>query len=53
MHLHLSTSNLWILAFGLALVVLHAVASSRLAPLIAALFAGRSHRLPAAPPSRR
>ena len=45
MHLHLSTSNVWILVFGLALVFVHAVASSRLAPLIAGLFAGRPRRL--------
>jgi len=38
---HLSTTNLWIIAVGLALVVLNAVASSRLAPHISALFARR------------
>jgi hypothetical protein len=38
---HLSTTNLWIIVVGLALIVLNAVASSRLAPHISALFARR------------
>jgi hypothetical protein len=38
---HLSTTNLWIVVVGLALVVLNAIASSRLAPHISALFARR------------
>jgi len=47
MHLHLSSSNLWILFFGVLLVAVHAVASSRLAPVIAAFFGARMRRLPA------
>jgi hypothetical protein len=42
MFFHLSTTNLWILIVGLALVVVNAIASSRLAPHISALFARRS-----------
>ncbi len=38
MFLHLSATNFWILVVGLALVVVNAVASSRLAPHISALF---------------
>lgn len=41
MHLHLSTTNLWILVVGLALVIVNAIASSRLAPHISAMFARR------------
>jgi len=45
----LSNTNLWILAVGVAMVVVNAVASSRLAPYVAGFFArmGRheqSHR---------
>ena len=42
--LHLSTTNAWILAVGIALVVVNVVASSRLAPYVAALFGRREHR---------
>jgi hypothetical protein len=38
---HLSTTNLWIIVVGLALVIANAVASSRLAPHISGLFARR------------
>ena len=38
---HLSTTNLWIIVVGLALVIVNAVASSRLAPHISGLFARR------------
>jgi hypothetical protein len=41
MHFHLSTTNFWILVAGVALVVLNAIASSRLAPHISAMFARR------------
>ena len=44
----LSNTNLWILAFGLALAVANAVASSRLAPYVAGFFArlGRHEHSP-------
>jgi hypothetical protein len=45
MHTHLSSSNTWIVAIGLVVVAFHAVASSRLAPMIASFFAARLHRL--------
>jgi len=38
---HLSTTNLWIVVVGLALVIVNAIASSRLAPHISHLFARR------------
>lgn len=38
---HLSTTNLWILTVGVMLVIANAIASSRLAPHISALFARR------------
>lgn len=38
---HLSNTNLWILVVGVLLVVVNAVASSRLAPHISAMFARR------------
>jgi hypothetical protein len=38
---HLSTTNLWIIIVGLTLVIVNAIASSRLAPHISALFARR------------
>lgn len=41
MYFHLSTTNLWILIVGVTLVVLNAIASSRLAPHISAMFARR------------
>ena len=41
MLLHLSTTNLWILVVGVMLVVVNAIASSRLAPHISSLFARR------------
>lgn len=34
----MSSTNLWILAVGLALIVVNVVASSRLAPHVAAFF---------------
>jgi hypothetical protein len=41
MFLHLSTTNLWILVVGVLLVAVNAIASSRLAPHISAMFARR------------
>jgi hypothetical protein len=38
---HLSTTNLWIIIVGLVLVIVNALASSRLAPHISGLFARR------------
>ncbi len=38
---HLSTTNLWIIVVGLALIVVNALASSRLAPHISGLFTRR------------
>lgn len=44
MLLHLSQSNLLILATGVVLVVLNAIASSRLAPVLARWIARLGHR---------
>lgn len=41
MFFHLSTTNLWILIVGTVLVIVNAIASSRLAPHISHLFARR------------
>jgi hypothetical protein len=38
---HLSTTNFWIIIVGVVLVIANALASSRLAPHISALFARR------------
>jgi hypothetical protein len=38
----MSSTNVWILAVGLALIVVNVVASSRLAPHIAAFFSRHS-----------
>ncbi len=40
----ITTLNLWIVGIAFALGVVNAVASSRLAPAIAALFVRRGHR---------
>ena len=53
MFLHLSTTNLSILLVGLVLVALNALASSRLAPLLARLFARRTHSLRGHRPAHR
>jgi hypothetical protein len=41
MYLHLSATNFWILVVGTLLVVVNAIASSRLAPHISGVFARR------------
>ncbi|HEY8039056.1 MAG TPA: hypothetical protein VIF15_04650 [Polyangiaceae bacterium] len=48
-----STTNLWILAVGIAIVVLNVVSSTRLAPVVARLFARLGHHAELPPPSRR
>ena len=40
--LHLSGTNLWLITIGLLLGVLNAIATSRVAPMIAGLFAHRA-----------
>ncbi len=53
MHLSLSDTNLTIVLVASLAVVLNAVASSRLAPMIAALFARLERGEHPAPPSHR
>jgi hypothetical protein len=52
MHLSLSSSNLVIILVALAAIVANAIASSRLAPMIAAFFARLEGTRRAPPPSR-